>query len=113
MLGQLYELARADFVQRTRNSRYVVVLAVGVAAALTALSGPLADWLGQSDVAAFLLAGGVYVVAYAVTSYCISVFQGLNRVGWSARGRMWCTGSLTGKPMPRSRSWYGARATSW
>jgi len=68
-----------------QSFRYVVVLAVGVAAALTALSGPLADWLGQSDVAAFLLAGGVYVVAYAVTSYCISVFQGLNRVGWSAR----------------------------
>lgn len=68
-----------------QSFRYVAVLAVGVAVTLALVSGPLAELLGQADIAAFLLAGSVYVVAYALTSYLISVFQGLNRIGWSAR----------------------------
>lgn len=64
---------------------YLTVLAIGVAAVLGATSGLLASWLGQSDITPFLLAGSAYVVVYALTSHLISLFQGLNRIGWSAR----------------------------
>ena len=68
-----------------RSFLYLAVLATTVAVALAALSGPLASWLGEPSIAPFLLVGSLYVVAYSVSSHCISVFQGLNRVEWSAR----------------------------
>ena len=64
---------------------FVGVLAVTVSAVLAAVSGPLAVWLGQPSSAPFLRLGSLYVVAYAFSSHLISLFQGLNRVEWSAR----------------------------
>lgn len=64
---------------------YLAVLAAVVAVALVGLSGPLAERFGTAGLTPYLVAGGVYVVVYALSSHLISLFQGLNEVVWSAR----------------------------
>lgn len=59
-------------------------LAVTVGLGLTVLSGPLAALLGNPPLAPFLVLGGAYVVARAHHRYLTNVFQGFNRVDYSA-----------------------------
>jgi len=59
-------------------------LAVAVGLGLAVLSEPLAGLLGNPPLAPFLVLGGGYVVARASHRYLTNVFQGFNRVDYSA-----------------------------
>ncbi|WP_255149574.1 flippase [Halorarius halobius] len=75
--GQVRHLLRATVA-------VAVVLAGVVAAMLTVISGPLADLLEEPSLAPFLALGAGYVVTRAGYAYIVQVFQGFNRVDWSA-----------------------------
>ncbi|MFC7236121.1 flippase [Halosegnis marinus] len=68
-----------------RSFAWLLGLGLAVGIALAAASGPLARLLGQPAVAPLLAVGGGYVLVRSLSSYCSVVFQGLNRVVWSAR----------------------------
>jgi len=68
-----------------RSFMFLLALSLGVSIALVAFRAPIAGFLGESSVEPYLLAGGGYVIAYALSSYLISVFQGFNEIQWSAR----------------------------
>lgn len=67
--------------------RTLLVLAglLGVVAVLLAAgSEVIAGLLGDPDVAPFLVVGGLFVAAKGIHAYLKTVFQGFNRVTWSA-----------------------------
>ena len=63
---------------------YMGVLTGVSAVALAALSGPLARLLGEPSLTPFLLLGAAYVVFEGLSVYLTYIFQGFNRVTWSA-----------------------------
>lgn len=68
-----------------RTSLLALGTLVGIASLLLALtSGKLASLLGQPALAPLLLIGATYVVVYATYSYVTTIFQGFNRITWSA-----------------------------
>lgn len=75
---------------------YNVVAIVAVSALLVAFSGHIANALDEPALAGLLAVGVGYVAAQTLSSLCVTTFQGLNRVRWSAvlRGV-----SSVGKPL--------------
>ena len=67
-----------------RSLAYIVTLAVLVGIGLIVSREWLANFLDEPRLAPFLLVGVVYLFFRAIYQYCILVFQGLNRVDWSA-----------------------------
>lgn len=67
-----------------RTLLYMAGLTLVVAAALVVGSGTIADLLGEPALAPFLVLGTVYVAGRAFTGYFKNVFQGFNRVTYSA-----------------------------
>lgn len=67
-----------------RATLLLAALSVGVGLVLAVVSGPLADLIGEPSLTPLLVVGGGYVVARSGYSYLNVVFQGFNRVGWSA-----------------------------
>jgi O-antigen/teichoic acid export membrane protein len=67
-----------------RGTLVLVGLSVTVGLVLAAVGGRLAALLGEPTLAPLLVVGGGYVVARSATSYLTVVFQGFNRVAWSA-----------------------------
>lgn len=64
--------------------RYLLLLVIVVGTGTYLLGGPTASLLGVPSIASFLAVGTVYVVAQAFTKYFTALFQGFNRVDWSA-----------------------------
>ncbi len=67
-----------------RSLAVLVGLAVAVGIAIAAFSGLLARLLRGPELAPYLLLGGAFVAAKAVVTYLTTVFQGFNRVTYSA-----------------------------
>ncbi|WP_336035087.1 flippase [Halobacterium yunchengense] len=63
---------------------FFTALVALVAGATVLVGGPVARALGTPSVVPFLLAGGIYVVGRAYRSYFSALFQGFNRVTYSA-----------------------------
>lgn len=63
---------------------YLLVLATTVSIAFAFLHTRLAGWLGDPSLAPLLLLGSLFVVIQAVFTYLTNVFQGFNRVEYSA-----------------------------
>jgi O-antigen/teichoic acid export membrane protein len=62
----------------------LVTLVTLVLVATLALGAPVARAAGAPSVVPFLLVGGLYVATRAFSSYFSALFQGFNRVAWSA-----------------------------
>ncbi|OLZ40420.1 polysaccharide biosynthesis protein [Natrinema saccharevitans] len=56
-----------------------------VAIAIALFHRRLAGWIGEAELAPFLLVGFFYIIARTANSYVHTLFQGFNRVAWSAR----------------------------
>jgi len=67
-----------------RTTGVVLALAATVGAVLAVGSGVLADRLGDRALAPFFVVGGAYLAGKALTNHLKIVFQGFNRVDWSA-----------------------------
>ncbi|WP_255198804.1 flippase [Halorarius litoreus] len=67
-----------------RSLVYLLVFVLGMSVALALVATPLADLLGEPDVAPLLQVGALYVVATSATSYLNTMFQGFNHVSRSA-----------------------------
>lgn len=67
-----------------RSALYIGGLALVVGLAVTLGRGVIADLLGESRLAPFLLFGIGFLVLRTYYTYLVSVFQGFNRVTWSA-----------------------------
>lgn len=67
-----------------RATLLLAVLSVVVGLALVATGGRLARYLGEPSITPLLVVGGGYVVARAFNNYLSLLFQGFNRVTWSA-----------------------------
>jgi len=75
--GQVPHVLRYSFV-------FVAVLVALVAGGTAAFGGDVARFVGAPSLAPFVLVGSVYVAARAFSGYCSALFQGFNRVTWSA-----------------------------
>lgn len=64
--------------------RYLCVFVFVVGAATFLIGRPTAILLGVPSIAPFLAVGTLYIVTRAFTSYFTALFQGFNRVDWSA-----------------------------
>lgn len=64
--------------------KFLLVLVAVVAGATLLFGGPVATALGTPSIVPFLLAGSLYVVGRAFRSYFSALFQGFNRVTYSA-----------------------------
>ncbi|XVH33536.1 flippase (plasmid) [Haloferacaceae archaeon DSL9] len=62
----------------------VTAMSITVGVVLALVSSPLASYLQEPEVAPFLAIGFGYILFEALSSYITSVFQGFNRVEWSA-----------------------------
>lgn len=67
-----------------RTMLYMAGLSLLVSVPLAVGSGRVAALLGEPALAPFLVVGIVYVVGRAFTGYLKAIFQGFNRVTWSA-----------------------------
>jgi len=67
-----------------RSLGVVVLLASLIGLALVLLRNLIAGLLGEPGVAPFLLVGGGYVTFQSIFIYLKTVFQGFNRVAWTA-----------------------------
>ncbi|MFB6164754.1 MAG: flippase, partial [Haloarculaceae archaeon] len=67
-----------------RTLAYLLALVAVASVALVALSGPIAGLVGEPALAPLLVAGVGYLCAQGLFQYLTLVFQGLNRVTWSA-----------------------------
>ncbi len=67
-----------------QSLQYFLALVVLVAGATVLIGGPVARGLGVPSLVPFLLVGGFYVVGRAFRSYFAALFQGFNRVTYSA-----------------------------
>jgi O-antigen/teichoic acid export membrane protein len=70
-------------VLRTSLTFLLVLIAI-VAGATLVLGRPVANALGTPSIVPFLLAGSLFVVSRALTKYFAALFQGFNRVTYSA-----------------------------
>ena len=75
--GQVPWVLRRSFV-------FVAALVVLVAGGMAVFGGPVARALGTPSLAPFVLVGSLYVAARAFSGYFSALFQGFNRVTWSA-----------------------------
>lgn len=75
--GQVRHVIRISFT-------YLAILAGAVSLLVTLIHEPLAAALGSTEATPFLMAGGAYVGCRAAYSYLTNVFQGFNRVDYSA-----------------------------
>lgn len=64
--------------------RYLGLLVLVVGATTLLVGRPTATLLGVPSIAPFLVIGSLYIVARAFTKYFAALFQGFNRVDWSA-----------------------------
>jgi O-antigen/teichoic acid export membrane protein len=67
-----------------RSASFLAVLVSATSVALFLTSGLIADLLGQPEVAPLLQVGSLFLVASSIRSFLSTVFQGFNRVTWSA-----------------------------
>ncbi|MDJ1434541.1 flippase [Halostagnicola sp. A-GB9-2] len=65
--------------------KYIAVTTLLVAAVIGAFHRPLSNVFGEPELAPFLLLGFLYIIAKTANSYIYTVFQGFNRVAWSAK----------------------------
>lgn len=63
---------------------FILALVVVVAGGTLVLGRPVANALGTPSIVPFLLAGSLFVAARALTKYFTALFQGFNRVSYSA-----------------------------
>jgi len=68
----------------TLSATYLAVLVLGVAVATVVFGDSIARLLGTPALTAFVGIGSAYIVTRSATSYCSALFQGFNRVTWSA-----------------------------
>ncbi|WP_423744538.1 oligosaccharide flippase family protein (plasmid) [Haladaptatus sp. SPP-AMP-3] len=73
--------------------RYRLAAVVVVAAAFTLFSGTIARLVNQPDLAPLMTFGGAYIAFYSLSTFAVVVFQGFNKVTWSAVTR--ATGSAS------------------
>ena len=64
--------------------RYLLLLVVVVGTGTYLLGRPVATLLGVPSIIPFIAVGTIYIVARAFTQYFSALFQGFNRVDWSA-----------------------------
>lgn len=64
---------------------YGVPLMLLVATVISVFRRPLARLLGESELAPLLLVGFLYIVTKTLNAYLKAVFQGFNRINWSAK----------------------------
>ncbi|ELZ10370.1 flippase [Natrialba aegyptia] len=76
--GQVPYLVRSSLL-------FLGIVMLIVAAAVTVFHQLLADLFGEPELAPLLLLGGVYISAWTLNSYVHTLFQGFNRITWSAR----------------------------
>lgn len=69
-------------IQISLGSLLVIATVVGIALAL--LAQPVSNLLGNPTLQPFLVVGGVFVVVRSLATYLTNVFQGFNRVDYSA-----------------------------
>ncbi|WP_327052354.1 flippase [Halomicrococcus gelatinilyticus] len=73
---------------------YRAMTTLAVAAAFVLFGAPAANLLGQSRLAPLLTLGGAYIAVYSLSTFTTVVFQGFNRVTYSAITRATGSGSL-------------------
>lgn len=67
-----------------RSLLYLGALTLGVCLGIVALGRPVLRMVGESSLVPFLLVGALYVASRSFSSLFSAVFQGYNRVTWSA-----------------------------
>ena len=67
-----------------RTTLVVLALAVVVGGLVAATNGVIANLLGDATLAPFFVLGALYVVGKGITDHLKILFQGFNRVTWSA-----------------------------
>ena len=67
-----------------RSFAYLAVLVGLVAGAIVLVGGPTAELLGVPSLGSYLFVGSAIVVARAFSGYFSALFQGFNRVTWTA-----------------------------
>ncbi len=73
--------------------RYRIIAIVVVTGAFTLFSGTIARLINQPELAPLMVFGGTYIACYSLSTFAVVVFQGFNRVAWSAVTR--ATGSVS------------------
>ncbi|WP_458188923.1 flippase [Haladaptatus sp. NG-WS-4] len=73
--------------------RYRLVAIVVVAAAFALLADPIARLVNQPELAPLFVLGGAYLAVHSLSTFSVVVFQGFNRVTWSAVTK--ATGSVS------------------
>lgn len=63
---------------------YISILVVTIAAGMIVFGGQIASILGVPSVTPYLVVGAGLVAVKALTKYCSALFQGFNRVAWTA-----------------------------
>ncbi|NIB98535.1 flippase [Halobacterium sp. R2-5] len=71
-----------------QSLRFLLVLIAVVAGGTLLLGRPIASVAGTPSIVPFLLVGACYIASYALRSYFMLLFQGFNRVTYSATVRV-------------------------
>lgn len=75
--------AQVPHILRTTLTYRLALIGV-VSLALVAASGTIASAIGEPDLAPLLVVGAAYIAAKSMQAFTSTVFQGFNRVTWSA-----------------------------